>query len=87
MREGEKVIRASEIGEYRYCSRAWWYKHVVKVEPPGAVEQQDRFSKGREAHSRHGRSVSLAVRLRILGIALLICGLLALWLAIALSAR
>jgi hypothetical protein len=69
------VIRASEIGEYGYCSRAWWYRHVVKVTPPGANEQAGRLAEGREAHARHGRSVLAAGTLWMVGIALMLCGL------------
>jgi hypothetical protein len=75
MGEELRVIRASEIGEYGYCSRAWWYRHVIKVTPPGANEQEVRLAQGREAHARHGRSVSAAVTLRLAGIAIMLCGL------------
>jgi hypothetical protein len=75
MVEERRVIRASEIGEYGYCSRAWWYRHVVKLPAPGSAEQSGRFAAGREAHARHGRSVALSGTLRVLGIGLLLCGL------------
>ena len=33
-RQQEEIpIKVSEIGEYGYCSRAWWYKHVVQHHP------------------------------------------------------
>lgn len=78
-----RVLRASEIGEYDYCSRAWWYKHVAKLPPGGEVS--GRLAAGTEAHKEHGRAVALSSRLRAVGVALLLCGLLAL--AIALLAR
>ena len=78
--QGVRVIRASEIGEYNYCSRAWWYKHVAKLAPGGEVPA--RLEAGSEAHKRHGRAVVLSARLRIMGAALLIIGLVVLALAI-----
>ncbi|HST03725.1 MAG TPA: hypothetical protein VLQ48_03215 [Chloroflexia bacterium] len=77
---GIRVIRASELGEYNYCSRAWWYKHVAKLAPGGEVSA--RLEAGCEAHRSHGRTVVLSARLRLMGAALLIIGLLALALAI-----
>lgn len=74
-----RVIRASEIGEYDYCSRAWWYKHVAKISPGGGTS--GRLEAGVEAHRAHGRTVALSGRLRALGGVLLLCGLLALLLA------
>jgi hypothetical protein len=75
-----RVIRASEIGEYNYCSRAWWYKHVAKLAPGGDVPA--RLEAGSEAHRKYGRAVVLSARLRVMGAALLIIGLLVLALAI-----
>jgi hypothetical protein len=77
---GLRVIRASEIGEYSYCSRAWWFKHVAKLSPGGGVSE--RLEAGSEAHRRHGRAVALSAKLRVVGSALLIMGLLALVLAV-----
>ena len=75
-----RMIRASELGEYNYCSRAWWYKHVAKLAPGGEVS--GRLEAGSEAHRSHGRAIALSARLRLMGAALLIIGLLALALAI-----
>ncbi|MBF6614544.1 MAG: hypothetical protein IVW55_15635 [Chloroflexi bacterium] len=69
-----RVIRASEVGEYSYCSRAWWYKHVVKLAAPDTANS-DRLVSGIEAHARHGRSVAHAATLRRVAFALAICGL------------
>jgi hypothetical protein len=82
--EAGRVIRASEIGEYSYCSRAWWYRHVLKVSPEGAGIS-GRLTAGRRAHARHGRLVAIAVALRALGVSLAVCGLLLLALMLALN--
>ena len=75
-----RVLRASEIGEYEYCSRAWWYKHVAKIAPGG--EAGGRLERGREEHRRHGQRVFVSARLRVIGAVLLLCGVLALGLAL-----
>ncbi len=49
------VIRASEIGEYVYCSRAWWLRRVAGLEPDAAT--QERMARGTVLHQRHGRAV------------------------------
>ncbi|MEO8288141.1 MAG: hypothetical protein ABI670_17070 [Chloroflexota bacterium] len=76
-----RTIRASELGEYSYCSRAWWYRHVVKIRPPGS-ETAGRLEAGKQAHSSHGRAVALSSKLRAIGVALALFGLLALALAL-----
>ena len=75
------LIRASELGEYGYCSRAWWYKHVVKLPVPDG-EAYGRLAAGTQAHRRHGAWVVSGARLRALGIALALCGLLMLVVAV-----
>ncbi|MCS6844808.1 MAG: hypothetical protein NZ528_10905 [Caldilineales bacterium] len=52
------LIRASEVGEYAYCARAWWLRRVQGV-PSTNVEA---LQAGRQAHSRHGRRVAAAQR-------------------------
>ncbi len=76
-----RVLRASELGEYSYCSRAWWYRHVLKIAPPGR-ESAGRLEAGTRAHNRHGRAVALSSKLRAIGIALALLGLLAFVLAV-----
>ena|SRR5688500_4582205 len=68
------TISASEIGEYEYCARAWWYRHVVKLAPPQASGAEGRFTRGKAAHHSHGKRVARATRLRSLGLALALAG-------------
>lgn len=62
-----RVIRASEIGEYLYCRRAWWLKHLHNVASANTRE----LAAGTAAHQRHGRGVWLAVWLQRAALALL----------------
>ncbi|NWG19841.1 MAG: hypothetical protein HXY39_05880 [Chloroflexi bacterium] len=62
------IVRASELGEYVYCARAWWLRRVAGLEPAG----QERRERGVVLHRRHGRVVAGS---RLL---LVIAGLLAL---------
>lgn len=48
------VIRASELGEYVYCARAWWLRRVEGV----ASRNTAALHSGRQAHDRHGRGVA-----------------------------
>jgi hypothetical protein len=43
-----KVIRASEIGTYRFCKRAWWYQ-IQGYQPDNRLE----MAIGQEYHKRH----------------------------------
>lgn len=74
---GFRTIRASEIGEYGYCSRAWWYRHVVKLSPPEG-NGTSRLAEGTRLHARHGKAVASSVTLRVAALILLALGLLAL---------
>lgn len=48
------IIRASEMGEYVYCARAWWLRRVAGLEPAG----RERREMGTVLHHRHGRAVA-----------------------------
>ncbi|MDH7487555.1 MAG: hypothetical protein QHJ81_14930 [Anaerolineae bacterium] len=64
--------RASEVGQYTYCARAWWLG-VVQGVPPANLEALEG---GQLAHRRHGRQVVAYHRLRSLGYALLAAAML-----------
>jgi len=57
------IIRASEIGEYVYCARAWWLRRVLGLEPAG----RERREIGTALHQRHGRAVAGSRALLVLG--------------------
>lgn len=61
------VIRASEIGSYLYCRRAWWYRKQG-VES----EHQAELASGTELHRQHGRKVIAAGMLQFVGYLLLL---------------
>ena len=64
------VIRASEIGSYLYCRRAWWYRKQGMES-----ENQVELASGTELHRQHGRQVLAASLLRTLGVILLLAAL------------
>lgn len=65
-----RVIRASEIGAYLYCRRAWWYGRQ------GVPSQnQADLAAGRSVHGAHGRSVAAIGCQRALAYLLLLAGL------------
>ena len=76
-----RTIRASEIGTFLFCRRAWWY-HAQ-----GAVsENQGELAGGSAFHYRHGRKVVLASLLRSAGWFLLLAALVALAVGLTLNA-
>jgi CRISPR/Cas system-associated exonuclease Cas4 (RecB family) len=72
----ERLIRASEIGEYVYCHRAWWLHQVQGVEPSGRARREH----GTALHAAHGRRVWASQALLVAGILLLLAALIAFWL-------
>jgi CRISPR/Cas system-associated exonuclease Cas4 (RecB family) len=70
-----RVIRASEVGEYVFCRRAWWLRAVQGYESANVHE----LEAGTAAHVRHGRMVSAALALRALALILLLAALVALF--------
>jgi hypothetical protein len=62
-----KPIRASEIGSYLYCHRAWWYR----LNGQESVNQAE-MAAGTDLHRQHGRKVLAAGFLRTLAFILLL---------------
>jgi CRISPR/Cas system-associated exonuclease Cas4 (RecB family) len=62
-----RTIRASEIGTYLYCQRAWWYQRQGVQS-----ENQAELAGGTELHERHGRTVMTAGCLRVFAYTLLL---------------
>lgn len=65
-----RTIRASDIGTYLYCRRAWWYRNLG-YEPGNQVE----LAGGNQLHYRHARNLMLSGCLRILALVLLLASL------------
>jgi hypothetical protein len=72
-------IRASEVGRYVYCARAWWLQRVMGCAP----ENRAALERGERRHRAHGRLVVGSSRqatwarwLLILALALLAAALL-----------
>ena len=50
-----RIIRASEVGSYLFCARAWWYR-LQGIESTNQAE----MIAGTELHHQHGRKVITA---------------------------
>jgi CRISPR/Cas system-associated exonuclease Cas4 (RecB family) len=64
------VTRASDIGNYLYCRRAWWYRKQ-------GIESENKaeLAAGTELHRTHGRMVLAAGLYRTIGLILLLIAL------------
>lgn len=58
-----RPIRSSEIGNYLYCRRAWWYR---KTGIPS--ENMTELAAGTDLHRQHGRKVLVASFTRTLSL-------------------
>jgi CRISPR/Cas system-associated exonuclease Cas4 (RecB family) len=67
-----RTVRASEIGAYEYCRRAWWYQRQGMPN-----ENQAELAAGKERHERHGRIVLTSGCIRLLAYVLIMAALLA----------
>jgi hypothetical protein len=74
----DRIIRASEIGQYDFCAKAWWLGSVEGVQPSNIRELQA----GTAAHEEHGRKVRRAAQLQTVAFALIGLGALILMLAL-----
>jgi CRISPR/Cas system-associated exonuclease Cas4 (RecB family) len=64
------VIRSSDIGNYLYCRRAWWYR-----KQGFESENQAELAAGTQIHRQHGRTVLASNLNRLLGMILLFVAL------------
>ncbi|HEY4690327.1 MAG TPA: hypothetical protein VIK33_13510 [Anaerolineae bacterium] len=67
----ERIIRASEIGQYVYCAKAWYLGAIQGVRPSNIRE----LDAGTLAHARHGRVVVAAGWAQRMAIGLLLIGI------------
>ena len=73
-----RIIRASEIGQYDFCAKAWWLGSIEGV-PPSNLSQ---LQAGTAAHEEHGRQVKRASQLQVAAIVLVGLGVIVLMLAL-----
>lgn len=74
----DPIVRASEISQYAYCARAWWFARVKGCRPANV----DDLRAGVSGHRAHGRAVAGSAWLLRLALLLLVVAglLLATWL-------
>ncbi len=70
----DRIIRASELGQYSFCAKAWWLGSVEGV-PSANVREMDA---GTSAHEQHGRTVQFSAWLSRAGWICLALGVLTL---------
>lgn len=83
MSRDDDVIRASEVGQYAFCARAWWLARVKGQRSTNVAA----LERGTARHRAHGRAVEGYHLLRLVALALLMLAGVALlvWLFLALT--
>jgi hypothetical protein len=71
MREDRSLVRASDIGLWAQCHRAWWLAKVKDV----PHRDPARLLAGTAAHANHGAKVQQAAAMRRWGLALIAAAL------------
>jgi len=71
----QRWIKASEIGEYQYCRRAWWYR-LQGAQSANAPE----LALGTRQHARHGRGLRLVAWQRLAALGMIVLAVALLWL-------
>lgn len=64
MAKDRSLVRASDIGAWAFCRRAWYLAQVRKV----AHAHPDVLQRGTAAHTRHGQQVRRATRMQRIGL-------------------
>ena len=72
MTKDRSLVRASDIGAWAYCRRAWYLAQVKKV----PHQRPEVLLAGTVAHQQHGRQVRQAGQLQRVGLWLMGIGLL-----------
>ena len=80
MVRGKRTVRASEIGSFIYCQRAWWYQRQG-FEPMNRAE----LAAGSEFHSEHTGRARTVILMRVIAWMLVLAALA--YLAVILGAR
>lgn len=83
MPERDEILRASEVGQYAYCARAWWLGRVMGYRSTNLVA----MTQGTERHRAHGRGVERAHWLLRVAVMLMLLAavLLATWFLLSLG--
>lgn len=71
MPKDRSLVRASDIGAWAFCNRAWWLAHVQNA----PHERPDQLQRGQDAHLAHGQAVLQANRLQQWGRYLILAGI------------
>ena len=66
-----RPIRSSDIGNYLYCRRSWWYR-----KNGARSENQMELAAGTQLHKKHGRQVLASLLTRIVGMILFLAAVL-----------
>ena len=71
MAKDRSLVRASDIGAWAYCRRAWYLAQVRGV----AHARPEVLQRGTQAHAQHGRQVRRSGTLQRLGLWLIAFGI------------
>jgi len=71
MARGKKTVRASEIGNYLFCERAWWYSRQGEKS-----SNQVELAGGSAYHDEHAGEARSIIFSQGLGILLLVAAIL-----------
>ncbi len=66
------MVRASDIGAWTFCRRAWWLANVRQVKPTNSAA----LAGGTQSHLAHGKLVERSFRFRRAGVAFILLSIL-----------